>query len=367
LEKIVTHFKAVRWAVAYGSGVVSQKGYDEDPTKKPLIDFLIATSHPSHFHSINLARNPSHYPLLARWLGSDVIARIQENWGAGVWYATMVQVEGQNIKYGVISMDTLCEDLLDWRTLYVAGRMHKPVRILRQDPRVLLANQVNLASVLRVALLSLPEEFTEVQLWEKVAGVSYLGDPRMSVPGGENPRKVQNIVRPQIPRFRNLYYKLLSELGSVRSKELVAANKLATAKSREERMWLRMGLGAEDGSGVVVQPNTTEHRAGMLKKLPRNLKKALERRYSSKLQTTYVHAGEDADPEAKRLSEDEFWLTVAAQDSLQKVIDEEIRRIIRYPAIAQSAKGFITAGFRKSILYASQKVRKWWNSKIASS
>jgi translocator assembly and maintenance protein 41 len=100
--------------------VVSQKSYDDDPAvslrgpvvhdchetdvaesaewtwqKKPLIDFLIATSHPSHFHSINLARNPSHYPLLARWMGSDVIARVQENWGAGVWYATMVQVEGQ--------------------------------------------------------------------------------------------------------------------------------------------------------------------------------------------------------------------------------------------------------------------------------
>jgi translocator assembly and maintenance protein 41 len=73
-------------------------------------------------------------------------------------------------------MDTLCEDLLDWKTLYAAGRMHKPVRILRQDARVLLANQVNLASVLRVALLSLPEEFTEVQLWEQVAGVSYLGE-----------------------------------------------------------------------------------------------------------------------------------------------------------------------------------------------
>ncbi len=53
--------------------------------------------------------------------------------------------------------------------------MHKPVRIIRQDPRVLLANQVNLASVLRVALLSLPEEFSEVELWEKVAGVSYMG------------------------------------------------------------------------------------------------------------------------------------------------------------------------------------------------
>lgn len=72
-------------------------------------------------------------------------------------------------------MDSLCEDLLDWKTIYVAGRMHKPVRIIRQDPRVLLANQVNLASVLRVALLSLPEEFSEVELWEQVAGVSYMG------------------------------------------------------------------------------------------------------------------------------------------------------------------------------------------------
>lgn len=30
LDKIVAHFKAVRWAVAYGSGVVSQTGYGED-------------------------------------------------------------------------------------------------------------------------------------------------------------------------------------------------------------------------------------------------------------------------------------------------------------------------------------------------
>jgi hypothetical protein len=166
----------------------------------------------------------------------------------------------------------------------------------------------------------------------------------MSVPGGENPRKVQNIVRPQIRRFRNLYYKLLSELGSVRAKDSVAAEKLEMTKSPEESLWLRMGLAAEDGSGVIVvrpvlsrrthaddgqadgdpsqQTNTPEHRAGMLKKLPRNLKKALERRYSSKLKMTYAHAGEDADPHAKRLSEDEFWIVVARQDSLKKVIDE---------------------------------------------
>ncbi len=215
---------------------------------RPLLDFLIATSHPSHFHSINLAANPSHYPLFARWLGSDAIARIQEHWGAGVWYASMVELEGHAIKYGVISTDALCADLLDWRTVYVAGRMHKPVRIVRQDPRVLLANQVNLASVLRVALLSLPGRFTERELWEEVAGVSYRGDPRMSVPGGENPRKVQNIVRPNIERFRALYGRLLGELGEIRA----ADPEVATAKEGDEQAWTRLGLGVEGGEGIVT-------------------------------------------------------------------------------------------------------------------
>lgn len=36
----------------------------------------------------------------------------------------------QKMKYGVISVHTLVDDLLHWRTMYVSGRMHKPVRKL---------------------------------------------------------------------------------------------------------------------------------------------------------------------------------------------------------------------------------------------
>jgi hypothetical protein len=50
------------------------------------------------------------------------------------------------------------------------------VKILRDEPRVRLANQVNLVSALGVALLLLPEEFTEYDLYVTIAGLSYMGN-----------------------------------------------------------------------------------------------------------------------------------------------------------------------------------------------
>jgi translocator assembly and maintenance protein 41 len=80
------------------------------------------------------------------------------------------------IKYGVVSIDRMCKDLLNWETLYLAGRMHKPVKILKDDPRVRLAQQVNLASALRTALLLLPKDFTEEKLYTTISSISYKGN-----------------------------------------------------------------------------------------------------------------------------------------------------------------------------------------------
>ena len=111
-------------------------------------------------------------------------------------------------------MDNLCSDLLNWNSLYLAGRMHKPLRIIKDDARVRLTQQVNLTSAVRAALLTLPAEFSEKQLFETIAGISYSGDPRMVLPG-ENRGKVGNIVRKQGPQFRELYCRLVTGLPGV--------------------------------------------------------------------------------------------------------------------------------------------------------
>lgn len=211
LKDVVSQFNApVRYAVAYGSGVFRQSGYDEK--KKPMVDFIFGVSHPGHWHDLNIQQNPHHYSSI-RMLGSSAVTLLQEKVGAGVYFNPYVQVNDMNIKYGVVSIDKLCKDLIDWETLYLAGRMHKPVKILRDDSRVRLANQVNLTEAVRVALLTLPENFTEQELFDRIAGISYKGDFRMIV--GENPNKVSNIVSTQMENFHRLYFGLLDDLPNV--------------------------------------------------------------------------------------------------------------------------------------------------------
>ena len=231
LESIVSNFNApIRYAFAYGSGVFDQDGYSS--AGKPMIDFLFAVTHPSHWHSINMSQFPGHYPLHSRALGSDFVSRVQEI-SPGLWFNTCVPMNdvvreptltrlsplmrhlpGQTIKYGVTTVDNLCSDLLNWKTLYLAGRMHKPIRIIKDDPRVRLAQQVNLTSAIRAALLTLPEKFSERELFERIAGISYGGDIRMLLPA-ENRNKVGNIVQKQGPQFKELYYRLVTGLPGV--------------------------------------------------------------------------------------------------------------------------------------------------------
>ncbi|KPV73027.1 uncharacterized protein RHOBADRAFT_17337 [Rhodotorula graminis WP1] len=345
LEDVLGHFQApVRYAFAYGSGVFRQKGYTEKD--KPLLDFVFAVSHPSHWHAINMQQNPQHYSLPMRLLGSNAVAWMQEKGlGAEVWFNVDVEVNGKLLKYGVISVDALCRDLLDWETLYISGRLHKPVRILQNDARVRLANQVNLASALRTALLLLPESFTEIELFEEIAGISYRGDFRMRV--GENPHKVRNIVAAQLPAFRSLYGGLL------------------------KAFWKSVHTIGEGGVRLMRQDLSAAVRASTAVRLPVGLRDKVLAHYERKwnLEGAMLRAKEHDAHDAPDRAEHEvnldvqfMWERIVQDDEFKAIMNQSLSQIVGRPTFNQSLKGILSAGPVKSLRYVVPKLRKKWGA-----
>ena len=130
LKKIVECFDApIRFCAAYGSGVFPQETPGTVLGKEPIVDLIFGVTHAQHWHSLNIRQNPHHYSYL-RFLGSKAVETVQCRFGAGIYYNTNCIVAGRSIKYGVITISDLLDDLRDWDTLYCAGRMQKPVRTL---------------------------------------------------------------------------------------------------------------------------------------------------------------------------------------------------------------------------------------------
>ena len=96
------------------------------------------------------------------------------------------------IKYGVVSLDTMKKDLTDWNTLYIAGRLHKPVNTLITNDSISIAQNENIAAAMRVAMLLCPQTFNMAELLRIICSLSYIGDVRLGF--AEDSRKVQRIV-----------------------------------------------------------------------------------------------------------------------------------------------------------------------------
>ncbi|KAE8338957.1 mitochondrial matrix Mmp37 [Aspergillus arachidicola] len=141
-----------------------------------MIDFIFGISDAHTWHTINLQQHPHHYPSLLRSLGPHAISKCQENFGAGVYFHPFTTVNGTLITYGVVNLESLRRDLVSWNTLYLAGRMQKPVIVLQDNAAIRDAGRANLVSALRTALLLLPGRFTERQLYATLAGLSYMGE-----------------------------------------------------------------------------------------------------------------------------------------------------------------------------------------------
>ncbi|KAK4569472.1 Mitochondrial translocator assembly and maintenance protein 41 [Recurvomyces mirabilis] len=400
LRSILWQFRApIRYAVAYGSGVFGQSGTskpgDLSPHPNPpkaveewqkggakVIDFIFGVSHTQHWHSLNLAQHPGHYSGL-KYLpyASAAISKVQDDLGAGVYFNPFITVNGTMIKYGVVNLDTLGRDLSDWSTLYLAGRMQKPVKILRDDPRMRLANQVNLISALRTALLMLPESFTERQLYERIAGLSYLGDPRMTsflgMGASENPNKVSNIVGAQLPGFRQLYVPLIENLPNVeftdsRLPREAAWEKQDAIRHTGSNPQLDNVLGGESGLSLTQDMDPVK-RGNMVRRLPKAFRRKLYFAYKKKFGipgsafSDVLEQSEDETSDTLRRREGGlFERRIAGESDLPEVMGKCVRATVAWPSTSQTIKSAFTAGIGRSWKYWSEKRAKGKSKPAAS-
>jgi translocator assembly and maintenance protein 41 len=382
----------IRYAFAYGSGVFGQKSSGSSITSESLsphpnppkaveewqkggakiIDFVFGVSHTQHWHSLNLQQNPHHYSGLKYMpYSSAVVSRMQDSWGAGLYYNPYITVNGIMIKYGVVHLDTLARDLTDWDTLYLAGRLQKPVKILRDDPRIRLSNQVNLISALRTALLMLPEHFTERQLYERITSLSYLGDPRMhSMIASEAPTKVANIVGAQLPGFRQLYVPLIDNLPNVQFTDSRTPKEYGWEKEDAIRHTGTITelkkdvLGGTEGLSLAQDMDPVK-RGNMVRRLPAAFRKKLYYQYMKKFQIPgsafddILKAQEDDDPSGfKPRVGGDFERRIAEQHDLPEVMATCVRRTVAWPSTMQTIKGVFTSGLTRSFKYVVEKRSK---------
>lgn len=368
LRGILREFPPITYAFAYGSGVFPQSDANasrvtQSPHPSPpeailkwqkgggkMIDFILGTRYSSHFHDLNLHRHRDHYSFLGS-LGSGVVSHVNDRYGAGVYFNPFVTVNGTMIKYGVVNLDILHRDLTDWDTLYLAGRLQKPVKILFDDPTIRVANQRNLLSAVRCSLLLLPPTFTEKQLYSTIAGLSYQGDPRMSY-GSENPKKIDNIVTHQLRNFRLLYHDLIQSLPNVSYVDANAVSKPDWQDNVEVDLKLQQDL----------EP---ARRGNIVRRLPKAFREKLYFLYQSKFaipgrefqEMLEQSQDEDARGIRKQLG-GPFDRRIAAEKDLPEMVARAVQQTVKWPSTVQSIKGAFTAGPVRSWRYLEEKRQK---------
>lgn len=310
LGRVVGQFSSpIAFSFGYGLGVFEQKGYTN--ASRPQIDMIHAVDNTMKFHSENIRQFGHHYSFLKYF--PSLRGHIQ-NAGAGVYFNPYVTMRDHQeeliIKYGVVSMDTLLRDLVEWDSLYLAGRLQKPVAYLVDpSPELRVANQYNLTSAAVVGMLMLGQrKFLELEFYQSIVRISYLGDPRMRI-GGENPNKVANIVYKQVDLLRELYRPIV--LGLMESNHLLVSE------------------------GVFACNPAASKTLELVENLPL--------RFRSRL-----------------LGAARVECLTSNHKMLAKHLKKTVKATVAGPALVQTLKGAFTAGLVKSVKYAWEKKRKSW-------
>jgi hypothetical protein len=186
--------------LGYGSQVVPQS---DGVSVNSLVDLMIVTYNRDAV--IDQLRGRGWIPYTSALFSQCVTAEV-------LFFAD-IPLGGLRLKLGIVDARNFLHQLQSWdQSLYLPGRLQKPVRILHMSDSMCaefpVAQAHNLQSALAAGMLLIPEQqrgqgFDDLALFESIVGISYIGDIRMGI--AENPRKITNIVLPQHPLLRSIY------------------------------------------------------------------------------------------------------------------------------------------------------------------
>eukprot|EP01132_Coremiostelium_polycephalum_P005666 gene5666-7052_t len=281
-----------------------------------MIDMVFAVEDTVKWHTENLKLNFKDYSFIG-YGGPKIVSHIQRT-GAKIYYNTLLEYNGIKYKYGVIDYKDLIDDLKNWKSLYVSGRMQKPVLELPNGSDIASKEikeincKFNLNHAVGSAILMLPSNFTEYDLYHKICSISYLGDIRMK--GGENPNKIHNLIVNNFESFRKIYLPIIDDQFY---------GKVSIDRSDEKQYLFQSSKLSSDIFDISLRL-PFELRSQLIGTLRQNM----------------------------RTPQDEPKLI----EVISNDVENEIRKIVSSSSTFQSFKGIITAGLVKSIRYVAQKL-----------
>ncbi|GLJ06737.1 hypothetical protein SUGI_0046620 [Cryptomeria japonica] len=318
LAEPLKHMPPVEFAFAYGSGVFPQPGRvvkDEEP----MVDYILGVADPIQWHTENLQRNRDHYSFIMAHFGSKTVTEVAEKIGVGVHFNAFVPWKDKKIKYGFIYKRSSSE----------ACTCSSQVHILRDNLNLENVNAANLKGATAAALLLLPPEFSEEDLFVKICGLSYMGDLRMFF--AEDIHKVKKIVHGNINSFHTLYKDQIYHVA--------------------ETGLLKLPSSAGDLQKKIIQDFSVSTTRSLVSALPPAIRSRMGAELGEKI--TINNFGREVSEVLVKTRED-------AANSMQRAI----KSIVRVSSLRQALSGCLAAGGVNAASYLAKKVLKAWRSRV---
>ena len=283
---------------AYGSSIAYQSGYSDNEKKQ--VDLIVIVDDIKKFYKENLKMNKYMYKLTPQiYFRCASSKNLRKH--ASICYTTHIDYGIDTYKMGVIEKQDVIDDLLNWKTFYIAGRFQKEMFTAISDPEIEKANEVNKKNALTAALLLLDKENPTLDdLYRQICSLSYMGDNRNSFKA-EDPNKIKKLASGSKDHFDREY----------RDKtDLFTVN--------------------EDNTINIDYPKVFE----AMKELPENLYERIQGSLD---------------------------VTVSDEENLGVIRDSitgYLTEIIKSSSHGQTRKGILTTGPKNSISYALEKLKK---------